>query len=112
MALIRFYSFFAIITLAFCLEAFAIGGKGPLELHKEGLQNKKSYVMDKIGIDEHLGEKIDLNLEFTDEQGVTAPLKKYFTDKPVFLVLIYYQCPTLCSLHLNSLIETFKNFEY
>ncbi len=93
-------------------NVFAIGGKGPLEMAKDGVQNKRSVVLDKIGIDEHLGEKIDLDLAFTDEKGSEVLLKQYFTDKPVFLMLIYYECPTLCNLHLNSLMKTFQKFEW
>ena len=93
---------------------FALGGaKGPMDLSKDGLVNQKPAVLDKIGIDEHLGDKIDLELKFNDEKGEEVELGTYFTkDKPVFLMLIYYECPTLCSLHLNALMETFKKFEW
>lgn len=90
----------------------AIGGKGPMEFARSGVQNKKSLVVDKIGIDEKLGDTIDLNLEFLDEAGKSVQLKNYFSKKPVFLMLIYYECPTLCNLHLNSLMKTFKKFEW
>jgi len=93
-------------------NAFALGGKGPMALQKDGLKNKRPVVLDKIGIEEHLGEKIDLNLPFKDETGTDVKLGKYFTDKPVFLLLIYYECPTLCNLHLNALIDTFRDFEW
>ena len=94
------------------MHSYGIGGKGPLELAKTGLQNKKSLVSDKIGIDEKLGQNVDLDLEFDDELGNPVKLGKYFGKKPVFLLLIYYECPTLCSLHLNALMDTFKEFEW
>jgi protein SCO1/2 len=92
--------------------AFAIGGKGPMEMAKTGLQNKKPVYMDKIGIDENLGGQVDLGLKFKDEAGKDVTLGKYFNQKPVFLVLIYYECPTLCSLPFNALMNTFKDFEW
>ncbi len=101
-----------IIFFIFSFEVFAIGGKGPMELAKSGLQNRKNPVLDKVGIDEHLGESIDLSLPFTDQFGDDVTLQKYFGKKPVFMVLIYYECPTLCSLHLNALVETLREFEW
>ena len=94
------------------LSAFAIGGQGPMEIAKSGLQNKKNPVIDKIGIEENLGAKLDLSTEFTDEFGNKVKLGKYFNEKPVFMMLIYYECPTLCSLHLNAVLKTLKEFEW
>lgn len=94
------------------LSAFAIGGQGPMEIAKSGLQNKKNPVIDKIGIEENLGAKLDLSTEFTDEFGNKVKLGKYFNEKPVFMMLIYYECPTLCSLHLNAVLKTLKDFEW
>lgn len=62
-----------------------------------------------IGITEHLGESIDLNLAFTDETGATVPLKTFFDGKrPVVMTLAYYGCPNLCGLLLNGVTDTFK----
>ena len=101
-----------IIFFIICAKSFAIGAKGPLDQHKDALKNEKPIVLEKVGIDEHLGDKIDLTLPFVNETGEEVKLGKYFTDKPVFLMLIYYECPTLCSLHLNAMMETFKSLEW
>lgn len=62
-----------------------------------------------IGITEHLGESIDLNLTFTDETGAVVPLKTFFDGKrPVVMTLAYYGCPNLCGLLLNGVTDTFK----
>lgn len=92
--------------------ALAFGGKGPMQEHTDSLQNKKPVVLEKVGIEENLGDSIDLNLEFKDEYGKDVRLGNYFNDKPVFMILIYYECPTLCNLHLNSLIKMLKDFEW
>lgn len=94
------------------LSAFAIGGKGPLELSKTGLKNEKPHYLDDIGIEEKLGDKVDLNLPFKDSEGRDVKLGKYFSEKPVFLMLIYYNCPTLCSLHFGTLMNSFRNFDW
>lgn len=66
-----------------------------------------------VGIVEHLGDKLDLNLTFTDEAGQTVPLGKYFTgNKPVLMAMVYYTCPSLCNYHLNGLTETMKQLKW
>ena len=105
-------SFYALL---FSVAAFAIGGAGPLEKAKGaiGAKNERPPFMDKVGIDEHLGESIDLTLPFVDETGKGVTLGKYFNkDIPVFMMLIYFDCPTLCNTHLNTIVTTLKNFEW
>lgn len=66
-----------------------------------------------IGITEHLGETIDLNLTFTDETGAVVPLKSFFDGKrPVVMTLAYYGCPNLCGLLLNGMTDTFKEMSW
>jgi protein SCO1/2 len=94
-------------------NSFAIGGAGPLDQEQlKGTKNERPAFMDEVGIDENLGTQLDLDLDFTDEEGASVKLGKYFTDKPVFLMLIYYKCPTLCNTHLNTLMQTFKDLEW
>lgn len=60
-------------------------------------------ILDGVGIEEHLGRQIDLNLTFTAENGYPVALKEFFhSGKPVILDLIYYSCPNLCTLILNG----------
>lgn len=66
-----------------------------------------------VGITEHLGESIDLNLTFTDETGATVPLKTFFGGKkPVVMTLAYYGCPNLCGLLLNGVVDVFKTIAW
>src|SRR5947209_12040207 len=56
-----------------------------------------------IGVDEKLGRNVDLEMEFTAENGHQVPLKSFFHQgKPVLLNLVYYTCPMLCNLVLNG----------
>lgn len=55
-----------------------------------------------IGIKEKLGQKIPLDLEFTNENGEKVVLGELF-DKPVILSLVYYRCPGICTPLLNDL---------
>jgi protein SCO1 len=58
-----------------------------------------------IGFDQKLNQQIPLTAKFTDESGKTVRLADYFGSKPVILVLAYYQCPRLCTLVLNGLVQ-------
>jgi protein SCO1/2 len=118
LGLILFHQKFLFLTLLlqfiFVVDAFSIGGSGPMELagRGDGVKNEKPAFMDDIGIDEHLGDSISLDNEFINEKGETVKLSHYFNGKPVFMMLIYYKCPTLCNTHLNTLLNTFKELEW
>ena len=62
--------------------------------------------LEGVDIIEHLGDRVDRNLRFTDHTGRDVTLGEYFSDGiPVILTLNYYSCPMLCSLQLNGLID-------
>ena len=61
-----------------------------------------------IGIDQRLGEQLDLALAFKDETGATVRLDDYFGSRPVILTLNYYECPMLCTLELNGLTAALR----
>ncbi len=66
-----------------------------------------------IGIEEKLGQQVDLNLTFRNELGEIVPLSKYFhSKKPVMLLMAYYQCPNLCNLFLNGVSESLKSLKW
>jgi protein SCO1/2 len=62
-------------------------------------------ILQGVGFDQRLNERIPLDLTFTDEEGHPVHLADYFHGKPVILVLAYYQCPRLCTLVLNGLVQ-------
>lgn len=65
-----------------------------------------------INITEKLGEFIDLDLEFLNEEGQKVKIGRYFNqNKPVLFTIIYYQCPNLCQLHLNGLMQGMKGLD-
>jgi protein SCO1 len=69
--------------------------------------------LQEIGIDENVGQKIDLTLPFRDETGQNVTLKNYFDgQKPVLLYLVYYGCPNLCTMVLNGGIESMKGITW
>lgn len=69
--------------------------------------------LEGVGVDEHLGRNIDLNLTFIGEDGYPVPLKNFFQKgRPVILDLIYYNCPMLCTLILNGQTEAMKEMPW
>ncbi len=69
--------------------------------------------LEGVGVDEHLGQPIDLNLEFIAETGYPVKLSEFFKKgKPVILDLIYYQCPMLCNLVLNGQTQVMKEIPW
>jgi len=65
--------------------------------------------LEGVGIEEKLGQKIDLSLQFIGEDGYPHALREYFSSgKPVILNLVYYSCPMLCTLVLNGQTEALR----
>ncbi len=70
-------------------------------------------LLDKVGVDQRMGNAVPLNLTFKDENGKTVRLGDYFNKgKPVALTLNYFDCPMLCPLVLDSLANTIKNMDF
>jgi protein SCO1/2 len=66
-----------------------------------------------VGIDEKVGQQVDLNLEFTNERGYQEPLKDFFKPgRPVLLNLVYYNCPMLCNLLLNGQVDVLRSMSW
>jgi protein SCO1/2 len=82
-------------------------------------QSKLPAALRNIGIDQKLGDRIPLDLQFRDESGQTVQIGRYFGNKPVILAPVYYECPMLCTQVLNGLVrglravsfDTGKQFE-
>ncbi len=62
-------------------------------------------ILQQARIEQRLGVNIPLDLEFADETGQPVRLATYFGERPVVLVLAYYECPMLCTLVLNGVAK-------
>jgi protein SCO1/2 len=72
-----------------------------------GHQGRPPLLRD-VGLDQRLNQQMPLALTFRDEAGDVVQLGKYFTGKPVILVLSYYQCPRLCPMVLDGLVRSLR----
>jgi protein SCO1/2 len=62
-----------------------------------------------VGVEEHVGLRIPLDLTFNDAAGKRVQLGELFDDgKPVLMVLAYMRCKMLCSLVLHATTEAVK----
>jgi protein SCO1/2 len=61
-----------------------------------------------VGLDQHLGDKLPLELVFRDESGSSRPLSDFFETKPVLLSFVYFECPMLCTEVLNEEVRLLK----
>jgi len=76
-------------------------------------EEKRPPELEGVGIEEKLGARVDLDLQFTGENGYQVPLRNYFKkSKPVVLNLVYYSCPMLCSLVLNGQLAALKDIAW
>jgi protein SCO1/2 len=65
-----------------------------------------------VGFDQRLDEQVPLDLDFVDEDGRPVRLSDYFGEKPVILVLAYYQCPMLCTQVLNGVVQGLRELPF
>ena len=66
-----------------------------------------------VGVDEHLGQQLNLDLELRSHTGAPVRLGALLTDdKPVLLTLNYFTCETLCSLQLNAVLDGLRALDW
>jgi protein SCO1/2 len=59
----------------------------------------------QVGIDEHLGARLPLDLTFRDHTGTSVRLDRYFErGRPIIVNLMYHRCPMLCSVVVDGLL--------
>ncbi|NKB25749.1 MAG: SCO family protein [Kiritimatiellae bacterium] len=68
---------------------------------------------EEISFQQKLDSQVPLDLFFRDETGEKIQLQDYFKqDKPLILSLVYYECPMLCTLVLNGLVDCLKQVPF
>lgn len=74
-----------------------------------GLLFGKSEIPE-VGIVEKVGNKIPLNLVFTNSEGKLVKIGDLIS-KPTILMFVYYHCPGICSPLLTSVSETIDKID-
>ena len=66
----------------------------------------------RIDWEQNLGSQLPMDARFTDQDGRELALGECFHERPVVLALVYYQCPMLCDLVFEGLIESLRALEH
>ncbi|HHE06127.1 MAG TPA: SCO family protein [Epsilonproteobacteria bacterium] len=64
-----------------------------------------------LGITEHLGEKVPLDLKFINEKGESVTLKKLMDGKPTMISLNYYRCAGICTPQFNDMAKMLSRLD-
>lgn len=65
-----------------------------------------------VGVTEHVGAKVPLELPFRGPGGAPVTLGDYFEPgRPVLLILAYSKCPMLCSLILRAARDALRGLD-
>jgi len=97
-------------------NAQSVSARGSKEYTGKGQAGNSSEMpteLQGVGIDEKIGDHINLNVMVQNEQGQNVPLSTFFQkNKPVMLSPMYFECPGLCSFHFNGVIDALKKVDW
>lgn len=96
-----------LIVMFSCL-AWAYQPSSPASAPSDALPGE----IEGVDVTERLGQKLDMSLELTNEEGQTMALGQYFGHgRPVIMAMVYYNCPSLCNFQLNGLVDVVKKMK-
>jgi protein SCO1/2 len=101
-------SWLATLVVVALVNSAALAQRGGMSYGKAPTAPVRDPDPTKVGIDQHIGEQVPLELVFRDEHDQPVKLGDCIGGKPTILVLAYYRCPQLCNLVLNELTESLR----
>ena len=87
-----------LLTIFTCIYVF-----GKAQLYQPGSNGQ-------VGINEHLGDVIPLDLKFVNEKKDTVVLKNLIT-KPTILTFVYFDCPGICTPLLENVSDVIEKMD-
>lgn len=78
------------------------------EPHDHEAMEKESTGDAEVGVYEHLGEQIPLDIVFVDEQGRELPIGEAIT-KPTLVLPIFFSCTVTCPIMLANLANAIND---
>ncbi len=70
-----------------------------------------SIQADQLGINEHLGQMVPLDLKFINEKGEKVTLKKLMDGKPTMITLNYFKCAGICGPQLADMAKMLSKLD-
>ncbi len=93
-------------------EAQSAAGAGSGGDGVETGDNPEAQKLDKVDFEQKLGNRVPRDLKFEDERGNSVSLSRYFQkERPVIVVMGYFECPMLCNLVRKGLIDTLAEID-
>jgi protein SCO1/2 len=103
---------FCILHFAFCMTAVQAqqqpGMPGSMGFSSGIVASNVPPQFKDVTFAQRLGQKLPLDVHFTDEAGRSVALGEYFGSRPVVLAFVYYQCPMLCTQVMNGISSALK----
>lgn len=91
------------IALLLCITFTVLGLRSSVFAQ---LNDAPPAELQEVGINEHLGETIPLHLTFATSNGDSVLLSELLEEgKPVILNPLYYDCPMLCGLVIDGVLN-------
>lgn len=111
MALRRLTSRFGFAAAAFAVVLCA----PPRFAHAQVLRKEPPAQVRGLDVVEHLGDTLPSDLTFTTSDNREVTLGDYFKQpagKPTIVALVYYRCPTVCSVVMSKLSTCLEQLDY
>ena len=99
-------AFVAAVCLGLALSAPAVAHTGNEPYTKD------EAFLKEIAFDQKLGAQLPLDLPFTDDTGKAVRLGDYFGQKPVLMLITYFNCTMLCPLLLDGLVRALRPISF
>ncbi len=72
----------------------------------------EDQVMERVRFDQNLDAALPLEVEFTNHDGETIAFGHLFGERPVIIVPMYFNCPMLCGLIVNGLLDSLREVAF
>ena len=101
------------LTQKYCLRSFYLVLCLLVASANSWAASSDEVIANSAGVDEHLGDKIDLASKVQNHFGDHISVGEYFQDnKPAVFTLNYYSCASLCSVQLNAVLNGLKDMDW
>lgn len=100
-------------TLTIFLAIASVWFAAPTAMAQRLLDRSEVKELNRLEVDEHLGQAVPLGATFTDHNGESVVFGDYFdSETPVILVMVYYECPVVCPVVLSQLTNSLNELDY
>ncbi len=94
------------------VAAAMLAGAISVSAFAQGVAEQTPQELKGVEIVANMGAQVPLDLGFTDDDGNEVTLGDYINgDKPIILTPVYFNCPQLCTLVLNGLVDGLEDVE-